>query len=101
MAKRTDYRESPDCIRPPKLVVKLSLNSRGKNMAFTDSQTMMTLAAITYAPAKDIGSYLLPTTNPSNATKGDWALVWGPAVTAIDTGNLMFVTYKKSTNQYA
>lgn len=70
-------------------------------MAFTDSQIMMTLAAITYAPAKDIGSYLLPTTNPSNATNGDWALVWGPAVTAIDTGNLMFVTYNKSTNQYA
>jgi hypothetical protein len=44
-------------------------------MAFTDSQIMMTLAAITYAPAKDIGSYLLPTTNPSNATNGDWALV--------------------------
>src|SRR5215813_3718363 len=41
-------------------------------MAFTDSQTMMTLAAITYAPAKDIGSYLLPTTNPSNATKGTY-----------------------------
>ena len=40
---------------------------------------MMTLAAISYAPAKDIRSYLLPTTNPSNATTGDWALVWGPA----------------------
>ena len=40
---------------------------------------MMTLAAINYAPAKDIRSYLLPTTNPSNATTGDWALVWGPA----------------------
>jgi triacylglycerol lipase len=70
-------------------------------MAYTDSQIMMTLAAITYAPAKDIRSYLLPTTNPPNATNGDWALVWGPAVTAIDSGNLMFVTYNKSTNQYA
>ena len=70
-------------------------------MAYTDSQIMMTLAAITYAPAKDIGSYLLPTTNPPNATNGDWALVWGPAMTAIDEGNLMFVTYNKSTNQYA
>ncbi len=70
-------------------------------MPYTDSQIMMTLAAITYAPAKDIGSYLLPTTNPPNATNGDWALVWGPAVTAIDAGNLMFVTYNKSTNQYA
>jgi triacylglycerol lipase len=70
-------------------------------MAYTDSQIMMTLAAITYAPAEHIGSYLLPTTNPSNATNGDWALVWGPAVTAIDEGNLMFVTYNKSTNQYA
>jgi triacylglycerol lipase len=70
-------------------------------MAYTDSQIMMTLAAIAYAPAKDIGSYLLPTTNPSNATNGDWALVWGPAVTHIDAGNLMFVTYNKSTNQYA
>jgi Lipase (class 3) len=70
-------------------------------MAYTDSQIMMTLAAITYAPAKDIGSYLLATTNPSNATNGDWALVWGPAVTAIDEGNLMFVTYNKATNQYA
>ena len=70
-------------------------------MAYTDSQIMMTLAAITYAPAKDIGSYLLPTTNPSNATNGEWALVWGPAVTAIDAGNLMFITYNKPTNQYA
>jgi triacylglycerol lipase len=70
-------------------------------MAYTDSQVMMTLAAITYAPAKDIQSYLLPATNPPNATNGDWALVWGPAVTAIDAGNLMFVTYNKSTNQYA
>ena len=70
-------------------------------MAYTDSQIMMTLAAITYAPARDTGSYLLPTTNPPNATNGDWALVWGPAATAIDEGNLMFVTYNKSTNQYA
>jgi hypothetical protein len=70
-------------------------------MAYTDSQVMMTLAALTYAPAKDVQSYLLPATNPPNATNGDWALVWGPAVTAIDAGNLMFVTYNKSTNQYA
>src|SRR5262245_6840464 len=70
-------------------------------MAYTDSQVMMTLAAIAYAPVKDIQSYLLPTTNPPNATNGDWALVWGPAVTAIDSGNLMFMTYNKSTNQYA
>jgi triacylglycerol lipase len=70
-------------------------------MAYNDSQVMMTLAAITYAAAKDIQSYLLPTTSPPNATNGDWALVWGPAVTAIDAGNLMFVTYNKSTNQYA
>jgi hypothetical protein len=70
-------------------------------MSYTDAQVMMTLAAIAYAPAKDIGSYLLPTTNPSNATNGAWALVWGPAVTTIDAGNLMFVTYNKATNQYA
>src|SRR5262245_18911247 len=70
-------------------------------MAYTDTQIMMTLASNTYAPAKDIGSYLLPTTNPSNATNGEWALVWGPAVTAIDAGNLMFITYNKSTTQYA
>lgn len=70
-------------------------------MAYTDSQVMMTLAAITYAPAKDIEKYLLPTTNPPNATQGDWALAWGPAVTAVDAGNLMFVTYNKTTNQYA
>jgi hypothetical protein len=44
---------------------------------------------------------LLPTTNPPNATNGAWTLVWGPAVTAIDEGNLMFITYNKSTNQYA
>ena len=61
----------------------------------------MTLAAITYAPAADIQSYLLPTTNPPNATNGNWALAWGPAVTAIDKGNLMFVSYNGSTNQYA
>lgn len=70
-------------------------------MAYTDSQVMMTLAAITYAPAREIAGYLLPTTNPPNATNGDWALVWGPAATAIDAGNLMFVTYNKVTNQYA
>ncbi|HXV78982.1 MAG TPA: lipase family protein [Candidatus Binatia bacterium] len=69
-------------------------------MAYTNSQVMMTLAAITYAPAEDIGSYLLPTTNPPNATNGDWTLVWGPTVTAIDKGNLMFVAYNGSTNQY-
>ena len=62
---------------------------------------MMTLAAITYAPAEDIQSYLLPMTNPPNATNGDWTLVWGPAVTAIDKGNLMFVAHNRSTNQYA
>ena len=70
-------------------------------MTYTNSQIMMTLAAITYAPPKDVQSYLLPTTNPPNATSGEWALVWGPAVTALDEGNLMFVTYNKSTNQYA
>ena len=70
-------------------------------MAYTNPQVMMTLAAITYAPPKDIPGYLLPTTKPPNATGGDWALVWGPAVTALDEGNLMFVTYNKSTNQYA
>jgi hypothetical protein len=70
-------------------------------MAYTQSQIMMTLAAITYASPNDTASYLLPTTNPPNATNGDWALVWGPAVTAIDHGNLIFVTYNKSTNQYA
>jgi hypothetical protein len=70
-------------------------------MTYTDSQIMMTLAAITYAPAKEIESYLLPTTNPANATQGEWALAWGPAVTTIDEGNLMFVTYNKSTHQYA
>jgi len=70
-------------------------------MAYTDAQIMMTLAAITYAPAEEIGSYLLPTTNPPNATGGKWALVWGPAVTDIDEGNLMFVTYNKATHQYA
>ena len=70
-------------------------------MAYTNPQVMMTLAAITYAPPKDTQSYLLPTTNPPNATNGDWTLVWGPAVTAIDEGNLMFVTYNKTTNQYA
>ena len=64
-------------------------------MAYADSQIMMTLAAIAYAQPKDLRSYLLPTTNPPNATQGDWALVWGPAVTAIDAGNLMFVTYDK------
>jgi hypothetical protein len=62
---------------------------------------MMTLAAITYAPAPDVRSYLLPTTNPPNATHGEWALVWGPAITALDKGNLMFVSYNSSTNQYA
>ena len=60
--------------RPPKLIVDLSPVWE-KNMAYTDSQIMMTLAAITYAPAKDIGSYLLPTTNPPNATNGEWAVV--------------------------
>jgi Lipase (class 3) len=70
-------------------------------MGYTNSQIMMTLAAIAYGPAEDIRSYLLPTTNPPNATKGDWALVWGPAVTDIDRGNLMFVTYNESANQYA
>jgi triacylglycerol lipase len=82
--------------------MEFSLGSQEeKNMAYTDSQIMMTLAAITYASPKDIRSYLLPTTNPPNATQGEWALVWGPAVTAIDAGNLMFVTYNGSTNQYA
>ncbi len=70
-------------------------------MAYTDSQVMMTLAAIAYASPKDLGSYLRPTTNPPNATNGEWALVWGPALTAIDKGNLMFVSYNGSTNQYA
>ena len=70
-------------------------------MADNDSQVMMTLAAIAYASPKDLGSYLLPTTNPPNATSGEWALVWGPAVTSIDKGNLMFVAYNGSTNQYA
>src|SRR5262245_20776706 len=70
-------------------------------MAYTDPQIMMTLAAITYASAKDIGSYLLPTTNPANVTNCDWARVWGPSVTGIDAGNLMFVTYNRPTNQYA
>src|SRR4029077_1476984 len=70
-------------------------------MTYTNPQVMMTLAAITYAPPKDIPGYLLPTTKPPNATGGEWALVWGPAVTALDEGNLMFVTYNKSTHQYA
>ena len=70
-------------------------------MTYTNSQIMMTLAAITYAPPKDIGNYLLPTTKPPNATNGEWGLVWGPAVTPIDEGNLMFITYNKSTRQYA
>ena len=70
-------------------------------MAYTNPQIMMTLAAITYAPAKDIPNYLLPTTNPPNATNGEWTLVWGPAVTPLDEGNLTFITYNKSTNQYA
>jgi len=83
-------------------LIEFSLGAQEeKNVAYTDSQIMMTLAAITYAPAKDTRSYLLPTTNPPNATQGDWALVWGLAVTAIDAGNLMFVTYNRSTNQYA
>jgi triacylglycerol lipase len=70
-------------------------------MNYTDPQVMMALAAITYAPAKDIQNYLLPTTNPPNATNGEWGLVWGPAVTPLDEGNLMFITYNKLTNQYA
>jgi len=70
-------------------------------MNYTNPHVMMTLAAITYAPPKDIQSYLLPTTKPPNATNGEWGLVWGPAVTAVDEGNLMFITYNKSTNQYA
>jgi triacylglycerol lipase len=83
-------------------LIEFSLGSQEeKNMAYTDSQVMMTLAAIAYAEPKDIQSYLLPTTNPPNATHGDWVLVWGPAVTAIDAGNLMFISYNRSTNQYA
>jgi len=70
-------------------------------MNYTNPQVMMALAGITYAPAKDIQNYLLPTTNPPNATNGEWALVWGPAVTPLDEGNLMFITYNKLTNQYA
>jgi len=70
-------------------------------MNYTNPQVMMTLAAITYAPPKDIQSYLLPTTKPPNATNGEWGLVWGAAVTAVDEGDLMFITYNKSTNQYA
>jgi lipase (class 3) len=70
-------------------------------MAYTDPQVMMTLAAITYAPPQEIPGYLLPTTNPPNATNGEWALVWGPAATEVDAGNLMFVTYNASTSQYA
>src|ERR1700746_1918654 len=70
-------------------------------MNYNDAQVMMALAAITYAPSKDIQNYLLPTTNPPNATNGEWGLVWGPAVTPLDEGNLMFITYNKLTNQYA
>jgi len=70
-------------------------------MAYTNSQIMMTLAAIAYAPVEETRSYLLSTTNPPNATNGNWALAWGPAVTAIDRGNLMFVAFNESANQYA
>jgi len=55
---------------------------------------MMTLAAIAYYD--DVSGLLA---DPSYATKGDWSLVWGPAVS--NDYNRLYVVKSQSTGRYA
>jgi hypothetical protein len=69
--------------------------------SYTPIQVMMTMAAITYAPVDEIASFLSPGVDPANATQGQWSMVWGPAVTPIDEGNLLFVAANGCTGEFA
>lgn len=70
-------------------------------MDYDDAQIMMTLAAISYAPCQDIPSLLAPQGTSQNAANGQWPVVWGPAVTRFDQGNLLFVSRNVTTGEYA
>lgn len=59
-----------------------------------DAAAMMTLSAIAYYD--DVSGLLM---DPSYATKGDWSLVWGPAVS--NDYNRLYVVKSQSTGRYA
>lgn len=69
-------------------------------MDYDYAAVMMTLAAVAYAAPEDIPFYLSPTA-PPNATNGRWPVIWGPALTAFDKGNLMYISANASTGEYA
>ena len=59
-----------------------------------DAAAMMTLSAIAYYD--DVSGLLA---NPNYATKGDWSLVWGPAVS--NDYKRLYVVKSQSTGRYA
>jgi Lipase (class 3) len=65
----------------------------------TIEQTLMTFAAISYAPDADIRAFLAGPPAASPAT--GWTLAWGPVETTITQGNLVFVAQNAAANQCA
>jgi len=65
----------------------------------TIQQTLMTLAAISYAPDADIRAFLA--SPPAGSPATGWTLAWGPVETTITQGNLVFVAQAAAAKQCA